>query len=105
MPLATDASGNWTSPEGSPIFLTGDAFLERGGIESLSGITFAWNVTKNGAAYQSGTGQQYWFTPDDNGTYVVTLDVTDKDGAGASARPSTSPTSRRRPTSAPRRDS
>ncbi len=83
MPLATDTSGNWTSPEGSPIFLTGDSFLDPNGTDLPSGITFTWSVTKNGAAYQSGTGQQYWFIPDDHGTYVVTLAVADKDGSGS----------------------
>ena len=40
----------------------------------------AWSVTKNGNAYGSGTGTTFTFTPDDNGTYVVSLSVTDDDG-------------------------
>jgi len=41
----------------------------------------AWSVTKNGVAYGSGgSGASFSFTPDDNGTYVVTYTVTDDDG-------------------------
>src|SRR5262249_8718687 len=43
--------------------------------------------TKNGAAFASGNAANFRFTPDDNGTYVVTLTATDKDGgAGKSSR-------------------
>src|SRR5262249_24800338 len=35
---------------------------------------------KNSSAYASGTAASFSFTPDDNGTYVVTLTATDKDG-------------------------
>ena len=42
--------------------------------------TYAWSVTKNGSPYGSGgTGASFSFTPDDNGSYVVTLTVTDDD--------------------------
>ena len=37
-------------------------------------------MTKNGAAYSSGTTAAFSFTPNDNGTYVVSLEVTDDDG-------------------------
>src|SRR5581483_3867757 len=43
-------------------------------------FTSAWAITKNGAAFASGTAGTFSFTPDDNGTYVVTLTVTDDDG-------------------------
>src|SRR5262249_23722006 len=39
-----------------------------------------WNVTKNDAPFASGTGTTLIFTPDDNGTYSVSLTATDKDG-------------------------
>ena len=43
--------------------------------------SYAWSVTKNGNAYgASGTNSTYAFTPDDNGTFVVTLTTTDDDG-------------------------
>src|SRR4029077_1058766 len=44
-------------------------------------LTFAWKVTKNGSDYASATTQNFSFTPDDNGSYVVTLRVTDNHGA------------------------
>lgn len=42
-------------------------------------ITTAWSVTKNGNPYSSGSGSTFSFTPDDNGTYVVTFTATDDD--------------------------
>src|SRR5439155_22173072 len=47
--------------------------------------TYAWNVTKNGAAFNTGSAATLSFTPDDNATYVVTLTVTDKDGGVGTA--------------------
>src|SRR5262249_19253712 len=38
--------------------------------------TLAWAVTKDGDAYDTGSGSSFSFTPDDNGSYVVTLTVT-----------------------------
>jgi DNA/RNA endonuclease G (NUC1) len=43
-------------------------------------LTFAWSVTKNGSAYATGSGASFSFTPDDNGTYAVTLVVSDPHG-------------------------
>jgi hypothetical protein len=42
--------------------------------------TYAWSVTKDGDAFATGSNATFDFTPDDNGTYAVTLTVTDKDG-------------------------
>lgn len=39
--------------------------------------TFAWSVTKDGNNFASGTNANFDFTPDDNGTYNVSLVVTD----------------------------
>lgn len=44
-----------------------------------AGFTYSWSVTKNGGSYGTGNGTTFSFTPDDEGTYVVTLNVTDKD--------------------------
>ncbi len=42
--------------------------------------TYAWSVKKGDAAYGStGSDKSFSFTPNDNGTYVVTLVVTDDD--------------------------
>lgn len=39
-----------------------------------------WNVAKDGAGFVSGSGNAFAFTPDDNGSYQVTLTVTDAGG-------------------------
>ncbi|MFT3789111.1 MAG: PKD domain-containing protein [Tepidisphaeraceae bacterium] len=47
-------------------------------------FTYEWSVTKDSAAYDLGnvdtSSSSLVFTPDDNGNYVATLVVTDKDG-------------------------
>ena len=48
--------------------------------DTAASFTYAWSATKNGAAFASGSSANFSFTPDDNGTYVVTLTATDKDG-------------------------
>ena len=37
-------------------------------------------VSKNGNLFASGSDANFSFTPDDNGSYVVSLTATDKDG-------------------------
>ena len=65
-----------TSPEGTQISLT-SSVTDPGSTDTH---TYSWSVTKNGDPYASGSNQDIAFTPDDNGTYVVTLAVTDDDG-------------------------
>ena len=43
--------------------------------------TYSWSVTKDGADFAAGTDASFSFTPDDDGTYVVTLTVTGADPA------------------------
>ena len=43
-------------------------------------FTYAWTVTKNGNPYASGVDAVFTFSPDDDGTYIVKLKVTDDDG-------------------------
>jgi Ca2+-binding RTX toxin-like protein len=43
-------------------------------------LTLVWAVTKNGNPYANGWGTTISFTPDDDGSYVVTVTVTDDDG-------------------------
>ena len=46
-------------------------------------LAFAWTVTKNSNPYGGGTSDSFSFTPDDNGTYVVSISVSDGDGGSA----------------------
>jgi hypothetical protein len=71
------ASGH--SPEGTAIALAA-LVDDSGSADQTAGFTYAWSVTKNGNAYGSGAAATFTFTPDDDGTYVVKLTVTDKDG-------------------------
>jgi hypothetical protein len=74
-----------SSPEGSLISL-GSSVTDPSGADTAAGFAEAWSVTKNGAAYSAGSGPSVSFTPDDNGTYVVTLSATDKDnGTGVTS--------------------
>ena len=64
------------SPEGTAINLTSSTVGEVGGIASYN-----WSVVaSNGQVIPAGTGASFSFTPTDNGTYTVTLDVVDGDG-------------------------
>ncbi|MDB5322150.1 MAG: hypothetical protein JWN40_3781 [Phycisphaerales bacterium] len=67
-----------SSPEGSLISLT--STFTPGSSGTIS--TYAWSVTKNGnpTPYATGGAPNFTFTPNDNGSYVVTLIVTASDG-------------------------
>lgn len=75
-PVAEIAGLPEAAVEGAAIALTGSATDP--GVNDTQ--TLAWSVTKNGEAYASGEGADFSFTPDDNGTYAVTLVATDNDG-------------------------
>ena len=60
-----------TGPEGTAINLTAT-------VTDPVAPTFEWTVTKNGTDYATGTDPAFSFTPDDNGTYVVSLTITDE---------------------------
>src|SRR5439155_10276819 len=62
--------------EGTTLYLTSSVFDPC----VTDTFRYAWRVTKNGHDYASGSDPALAFTPDDNGTYVVTLTVTDDDG-------------------------
>src|SRR5262245_25500359 len=62
-------------PEGSPVELTST-------VMGATSPTYAWSVTKNDAPFDLPAGtvtdaDKFTFTPDDNGTFKVTLIVTD----------------------------
>src|SRR5204862_4808356 len=65
-----------SSPEGTSISL-GSSVIDPGTADTF---TYAWSVTQNGAPFAAGTESTFSFTPDDNGSYAVTLTVTDDDG-------------------------
>jgi uncharacterized delta-60 repeat protein len=72
-----------TSPEGTAISLT-STVSDPGSADTH---TYAWSVTKNGSAYASGTSSSFSFTPNDNGSYVVSLVVADDDsGVGSDSK-------------------
>ena len=83
-PTAAIASPLTTSPEGTAITLTGSA-TDPSSADTAAGLTRAWSVTKNGSPFATGSGGTLTFTPDDNGTFVATFTVTDKDGGVSTA--------------------
>lgn len=82
-PTASIGSVPATSPEGAPIVLT-STVTDPSSVDTAHGFLESWAVTKNGSPYATGSGSSFTFIPDDNGTFVVTLTATDKDG-GTSA--------------------
>jgi len=75
-PTAHVSAPSSTSPEGTAVSLTGSA-TSPSAEDNAAGFVYGWNVTKNGNAYASGSGAHWHFTPDDNGSYVVTVNATD----------------------------
>ena len=73
-----------SSLEGSPISLS--AQVTDPGADSFA---YAWRVTKDGSPYATGTTAVFSFTPDDNGSYVISLVVTDDDGGAGNGTPET----------------
>ena len=77
-PAARIVTDPATIPEGTSEPFTGAATTAFAG--DSAGLTYSWRVTKNGAAYASGSNTSFAFTPDDDGTYVVTFQATDDGG-------------------------
>ena len=78
-PIATITAPGSTAPEGTAVHLAGSA-TSPSAADNTAGFSYGWSVTKNGAAYRSGTGAHWQFTPDDEGTFVVTMKATDDGG-------------------------
>src|SRR5204863_2019972 len=76
-----NAGANQTANEGSTVNLAG-TFTDPGSADTWS---YNWHVvSSNGQVIADGNGQNFSFTPNDNGTYTATFTVTDDDG-GVSA--------------------
>ena len=52
---------------------------------AAAGFTYAWSVTKNGNAFAAASTQNFSFTPDAPGTYVISLTATDINGVSGTA--------------------
>jgi hypothetical protein len=78
-PTPTITGAPATSPEGTAISVT-VAATDPSGADTAAGITFAWTVTRDGSPFTTGTGAALTFTPDDNGSSVIAVTATDKDG-------------------------
>ncbi len=83
-PIASITAPGSTSPEGTAVLLGGTA-VSPSAADNTAGFTYGWNVTKNGSAFKSGAGAHWRFTPDDEGTYVVTMKATDDGGMNDTA--------------------
>ena len=83
-PTAAITGAPASSPEGTAINL-GSTVTDPSSADTTAGFAVAWNVTKNGNPFASGNLASFSFTPNDNGTYVVTLSATDKDGGVGTA--------------------
>lgn len=65
--------------EGAPISLTASA-TDPSPTDTAAGFQFSWTVTRGGQMVASGVGSDLSFTPDDDGSYQVTLEARDRDG-------------------------
>ena len=83
-PIAAITAPGSTGPEGTAVHLAGTA-TSPSAADNAAGFTYGWSVTKNGAAYKSGAGARWQFTPDDEGTFVVTVKATDDGGMSDTA--------------------
>jgi hypothetical protein len=73
-----DAGADQTASEGSVVTLVGAG----ADIAAADTLTYSWQLVScaNGQLLPGGTGTDYSFTPNDNGTYTFRLTVTDDDG-------------------------
>src|SRR5262249_41898488 len=80
-----------SGPEGTPISLT-STVTDPSSVDTAARLSYARRVTPNGVSYTLPVGtvtdaSSFTFTPSDNGTFVVTLTATDRNGgAGSDSR-------------------
>ena len=77
-PTARIVTDPTTIPEGTPEPFTGSATSPAAADNAT--LNYAWTVTKNGSPFSSGAGTSFTFTPDDEGTFVVTFTASDDGG-------------------------
>ncbi|MFN2547890.1 MAG: PKD domain-containing protein [Myxococcales bacterium] len=82
-PIAGIQGARSSSLEGTALSLTA-AVSDPGPADTATGFLYSWSVTRNGIAFVTGDAAAFGLTPDDDGVYVVTLTVTDKDGSSGS---------------------
>jgi hypothetical protein len=75
--LITGAS--FSSPEGTAVTLNGSA-SSPSAEDIAAGFSYSWTVTKDGSAFGTGSAAGFSFTPNDEGTYVATLQARDDGG-------------------------
>ena len=71
-------------PEGTPVSLSASA-TSPSNADNKVGFTYTWTAYKNGQAFSSGSGPSFSVTPDDEGTFLVTLQATDDGGMTGAA--------------------
>ena len=84
-PTPVIESINAVRVEGTSITVTASATDPAGTNDTL---TYSYSVLKNGASFATGLGvdqTSFSFSPDDNGSYQITLTVSDEDGGSAVA--------------------
>ena len=83
-PLVSISGAPTSSTAGTAVALTSNV-VSPSSADPVSGFTYAWSVTDNGSTVASGTTSNFSFTPSSAGTYVVSLKVTDQEGASGTA--------------------
>ena len=82
-PTVTITGAPASGPEGTAINLTGSA-SSPSAADNASGFTYTWSLSKNGVSTgATSLGATFSFAPDDEGTFVVSLQAVDDGGNGA----------------------
>ena len=83
-PTVTITGAPVSGPEGTAIALTGKA-TSPSAADNAADFTLTWTAMRNGLPYATGAGTSLSITPDDEGTFAVTLQAVDDGGNSATA--------------------
>ena len=83
-PTASISSAPASTPEGTTVTLNGSA-SSPSAEDNAAGFAYSWTVTKNGTSFGSGNATAFSFAPDDEGTFVATLQAKDDGGMTGTA--------------------